>query len=77
MVGSSLSHNSIRKLVFLMNQLMKKAHGLKLISKNPLIHIEVKSEMTIWDLKQVNHYIAHAKQNRYYIILMALLTRMP
>jgi len=78
---SSLSHNSIRKLLFLMNQLMKKAHGLKLISENPLIHVniprEVKSEMSIWDLKQVNYYIANAKQNRYYtIVLMALLTGM-
>ncbi|KLV30675.1 site-specific integrase [Priestia megaterium] len=78
---SSLSHNSIRKLLFLINQLMKKAHGLKLISENPLIHVniprEVKSEMSIWDLKQVNYYIAHAKQNRYYtIVLMALLTGM-
>ncbi|RMA90237.1 site-specific integrase [Priestia megaterium] len=78
---SSLSHNSIRKLLFLMNQLMKKAHGLKLISENPLIHVniprEVKSEMSIWDLRQVNYYIANAKQNRYYtIVLMALLTGM-
>ncbi|PFD96549.1 hypothetical protein CN265_23145 [Priestia megaterium] len=80
---SSLSHNSIRKLLFLMNHLMKKAHGLRLISENPLIHVniprEVKSEMTIWDLKQVSYYIAYAKQNRYYtivLVLMALLTGM-
>ncbi|MED4005007.1 site-specific integrase [Priestia aryabhattai] len=78
---SSLSPNSIRKLLFIMNLLMKKAYGLKLIQENPLMHVsvprEVKSEMIIWDLNQVNYYIAQAKQNRYYtVVLMALLTGM-
>lgn len=78
---ASLSPNTIKKIIDMLRAIFKKATSLKLIKENPTLGVTLPrrnyKEMTVWDTEQVEYFIQHSKNNRFYTVyLIALLTGM-
>ncbi|HFK1782950.1 TPA: tyrosine-type recombinase/integrase [Bacillus cereus] len=84
-INTDYSAHTVHIIFRIISASLKKAHVLKLIKENPTIGITLpkikKSEMNIWTLEQVNHFISEGKNvyrpTRFYIAcVIALLTGM-
>jgi len=78
---TDLSPNSVRKVMDMLNVVFKKAVNLKLTKENPTMFVtlpkKVNAEMTVWDTNEINHFLKHTGNHRYYtVFLIALLTGM-
>lgn len=75
----ALSDENIQKVHTLINDSLKKAERWGLISKNPASLVDrpkaVKKEIKVWDVKEVQTFLKHAKSHsRYYIAFLLALT---
>lgn len=78
---TSLSSNTVKKVIDMLKVVFKKAVSLKLVKENPVLDVTLPKrnnlEMKAWETEQIECFIQHSKKHRYYTVyLIALLTGM-